>query len=273
MKGYALLVGVNKVDVKHYGTGKNLCCSLNDTNTLIKFLLSSKLYNKDNIRIKNAVNAKWDAVKSEIQDIQNLANNDPEGAYVFLYFSGHGASLMPIDKQFLCFYDRMVMEDEIQSQIQGFNENCKVFITLDACYSAGIINSPELKGYFTGLPGKNPRDFSETYDLFRDIYDPIYDAYEIYEFVPEAEINYLCAAAENKKTKVGPNCQSNSRFTGRFASYWSTADRNSNYQYFYDLFSSTPGSTVTPFIFNEKSDFFSTTYPLIFKKTNHGTTN
>ncbi len=291
MNGYALLIGVDVVDHNHYGIDKDLCSSRIDTEKMNELLESLPDF-EGNIHKFIDIDASWDLLLPTFYDLQFKANNDPEGAFVLLYFSGHGASLevehngKKEKKQFLCFHDHLVSEDQVLRRIGAFNKNCSVFVILDSCCSGGIpINTIEqyvLKQLPTEIPlKKNQRrkktissSFPEIYKRFQSRYEGVLNSYRDYTFSTEADVFFLLACAENQSTYTGRNCSEPSVFTNNFVEDLRFIIQNHskhNYFTFADYLKKNSHKTTKKSAYLNKPDnIFRSTLPL---KINSNTIN
>jgi|GEM_PF-3116198 len=268
MKGYALLVGMNKVDQEHYDNDKALCSSLQDT---INVLASIDKKSYEYINTLNDTDTNWSNVKKELAKIADLTEANQQESYVFLYFSGHGASIkvdgFEEEKQFICFYDRLILENQIQEQLSFFNRRCKVFVVVDTCYSEGlalpvVIEVPYLKGRSKSLPAKTSE---EVYRKYKKDYQKDVVFYSDKKFKSESEICYLFACGKTEVTLSGQSCKESSEFTTEFLSAWKFAPHKKFYNYFsfFKHLRESPKSQVKMlFPSKNKSSFFMTTYPL-----------
>jgi hypothetical protein len=169
MKGYALLVGVNTFDTTHY-TGDRYFADAFDDITIISSILNDVgIFHPNNTQVLIDLEHKPDdgarQFKSEaltsnpilkptadnflkIIDEQYIQQDMSEGGFLVIFFSGHGASVeVTITKdnedkqekrQFLCFQDRMLVENEMRERLTKIPKNFKVFFVVNACYSGGL---------------------------------------------------------------------------------------------------------------------------------------
>ena len=265
MKGYALLVGVDEVNHVYYGENKKLCSSYTYTEN-IKALLNEGGY--ESIVSLNKEKTNWSNVVNELSYLIRTTNNDPGESYIFIYFSGHGASIevsySSKRKQFLCFYDQLILEDSIRDQLSRFNKRCKIFVVLDSCHADGVMD--QKLALDSGQIKSMSEEFYFIYKLHQSVYDHTIDLYKDFSFEPNAEIFSLLACGENEETTGGFTCKDLSYFTKVFCNNWYDQKPNENYLSLYNKLRQVTGGKAKHRMFPATgTTFFSTTYPLIFK--------
>ncbi len=283
MKGYAFLIGADVLNPDHYGKGNDLCSSLTDTQK-IKTLLEETTLFEDRIIMKNNIDTHWDKLKIEFENFQNEVNNESQGSFVFLYFSGHGASIQITGeekpKHFLCFYNKLIFEDQIKKRIAAFNKNCSVFIVIDSCYGEGIgpnaIEIPFLKSKVKRRRTKSlTSGFSRIFNdkRFHQDYMNTLLRYKTYKFETESDQLYFYACGENEVTFTGDFCSDQSDFSRFFVEYLLALVSQKTYNYFslakYLKESSYPTAIIKPESKHKPDSIFNNTFPLFFNlKTN-----
>lgn len=141
MRGFALNIGVGKVNPKHYNSELAMMSCEKDALSFHNYLDNSNLYGglQEPLISEKATS---DRFFSSLNNLAKLANSHKGEAYVVLTFSGHGMTYkFPNQKEkleLLCFFDRMVLEHEIVNSLYQFGSHVKIFIVLDACHSQGI---------------------------------------------------------------------------------------------------------------------------------------
>jgi Caspase domain len=138
MKGYSILVGVTEVSLKHYTQQVALPCAKTDVNVMNDMLEQLKIYESPIHKLidENANSITFFGLLERYKEISKS-----EEGFLVIYFSGHGASIPYNDdkqKEFLCFQDRMVLENEIRKHLCEFDPKFKILFVIDSCYSSGI---------------------------------------------------------------------------------------------------------------------------------------
>jgi hypothetical protein len=169
MKGHALLVGVNTFDTTHYTGNRYFADAFDDIPVISGILNDVGIFHPDNTHVLIDLEHKPDngapQFKSEtltsnpvlkptaanflrIIDEHYIQQDLSEGGFLVIFFSGHGASVeVTVTKdnedkqekrQFLCFQDRMLVENEMRERLTKIPKNFKVFFVVNACYSGGL---------------------------------------------------------------------------------------------------------------------------------------
>lgn len=154
MKGYSIHVGVGEVTEAHYGSIWKLNGAEKDATKMHEIADKTKMYEENETHLLLST-AKGDMqatsenfftiLDSTIDKIrENHANK--ESSYFFMTFSGHGSRYRHpkhplIKSEFLCFYDKMILEHEIKAKLLRLPKSCKCFIIIDSCYAGGISNA------------------------------------------------------------------------------------------------------------------------------------
>ncbi|HLP54684.1 MAG TPA: caspase family protein [Fluviicola sp.] len=140
MKGHALLIGVNEVNKDHYGEELDMACAITDVAEM-KSIFEQIPSFQNNTKIFESSSASWKNVKHELGLLSKTSQT--EEGYLVIYYTGHGASLPKDNKLnekqgFFCFYDRMVIEQEIRNELLSFHENFKILLISDSCHSGEL---------------------------------------------------------------------------------------------------------------------------------------
>jgi hypothetical protein len=142
MKGYALLIGVNEVDTSYYGTDLPIEGVLPNIQRMKNVLISSGNFAETNIEILQGDMTNWSVdIIPKLDSLQSIPES--EIPFVVLYFSCHGAKIRFENekfthKNFLCFRDKMILENEVREEIAKFPSYFNVFVIIDSCYSEGL---------------------------------------------------------------------------------------------------------------------------------------
>jgi hypothetical protein len=141
-RGVYLCVGLNYIDIKHYGTeGKLASCHLDATD--ISQIAKSRGFNpysKGGVLLNES--ATRDRIKSAILDIgKYLQPND----FFLLSYSGHGGQIPDtsgeekdgLDETW-CLFDGQLIDDELQLMLSKFNKGVRILILSDSCHSGTV---------------------------------------------------------------------------------------------------------------------------------------
>lgn len=281
MKGYALLIGVDEVDENYYKSKKDLKSSFQDTLQMQILLSKTNLY--DEIHVSNNETANWITIKNKLARLQNNVKQNDEETYVFLFFSGHGSSIKTDNngtKEFLCFYDRLVSENEVQEQIALFEGKCKLFILINSCNSLGIakpsiiIKNQNTSTVLLEIEPEKPSDnitIQEVYNNHNISINKILKEHEGKKYNSNADIIYFFASNEYEKVQAGSANENANPFTTSFISTWRLRNNKQvdNYYSFFQLLNLKVKNKAEILTIGKSiSNFFSTTFPLTFNSIN-----
>jgi hypothetical protein len=145
MEGYALLVGVDDTNKRHYGRDNNAPNALSSVEKIYDFLKESTSLNisKEDKFLGN--DAIFNDVKLRLEALADLSNKKEgeEPIFLFLYLVGHGHNYERAENEMFTFfklYDQMLSENEFRELLNKFHPKSKVFCVIDSCYSAGMLN-------------------------------------------------------------------------------------------------------------------------------------
>jgi hypothetical protein len=138
-QGMSIHVGVNFVDEAHYGDPYPLSACVNDANDF-RTLARGLGYNDVILTNEQATTSNF------IAAVRQAATNLFSGDYLFVTFSGHGSQLTntSLDNEVdgmdetLCFYDRMMIDDEVYGLLTEIRPGVNVTILYDSCHSATV---------------------------------------------------------------------------------------------------------------------------------------
>ncbi len=138
-QGMSIHVGVNEVDAQHYGDTFPLTACVNDATD---FCDLARSLGYSDILLTNADATTMSFTAAMRQAATNLFSGDS----LFVTFSGHGSQLTnnsPDDEsdmldETLCFYDRMLLDDEIFALLSGMRAGVQVTMVYDSCHSATV---------------------------------------------------------------------------------------------------------------------------------------
>jgi hypothetical protein len=134
--GVSLHIGVDNVDPAHYGSSLTLPSCINDAREMER-IAESLGYDTARLEDSTATTANFSAF------MRNVAQNLFAGDVAFVTFSGHGSQVTNLSAdnetdgkdETLCFYDRMLIDDELHSLLSEFREGVRVHVVFDSCHS------------------------------------------------------------------------------------------------------------------------------------------
>lgn len=138
-QGMSIHVGVNFVDKEHYGSLYQLSACVNDAKDFRD--MARSLGYSDMLLINE------EATTSNISAlIRQAAEKLFLGDHLFVTFSGHGSQLINTSPdsesdgmdETLCFYDRMMIDDEIYELLSEIRLGVNVTMLYDSCHSATV---------------------------------------------------------------------------------------------------------------------------------------
>ncbi len=135
-RGVSVHVGVDKVDPAHYGSEMALGSCKNDANAM-RELADELGYDSTVYLDENATTANF------IACLRSAASNLFCGDSLLISFSGHGGQVpntsyddeSDLNDETLCFFDRMLIDDELSALLAEFREGVRVHIVFDSCHS------------------------------------------------------------------------------------------------------------------------------------------
>lgn len=134
--GIGIHVGVDRVDPAHYGSEMPLPSCGNDARAM-QVISQGLGYDAAILLDEEATTAAFYGL------MQHAANNLIAGDALFISISSHGSQLandsVDIEEDALdettCFYDRMLLDDEINALLRNLREGVRVHIVFDSCHS------------------------------------------------------------------------------------------------------------------------------------------
>lgn len=277
MKGYALLIGVDSLDTKHYVSNVSIPCAPRNLDRLYKLLIQTGKYQQEDIKLfstQNNITPTWQNVEKSLKCFEKGSTKDT--GFLVLYLTCHSlltevlGSNSTKKKNFLCFNDQLVYENQWKSVLQNIDSKFEVFIILDTCYASGV-NKDRMGALLS------------TYQVAYNRNDPRYtdlDRKYRVNTISSNEAN-LCFLFSSKEKKSSISCSSggeqNTFFTNKFANLWEDHffQRDQfNYRKFYNLIKIRSSPTDDPFFdiiekkvqppIDESTTIFHTNYPLFF---------
>lgn len=134
-RGISIHVGVDRVDRTHYGSEMTLPSCENDAKAMRD--IATQLGYQTNMFVNESA-----TTSSFATSIRSAASILCAGDALFLTFSGHGSQLTDdtgaesdLRDETLCFYDRMLVDDELWSLLSLLREGVRVHLVFDSCHS------------------------------------------------------------------------------------------------------------------------------------------
>lgn len=138
-QGFSIHVGVNEVDANHYKNTFPLAACENDARAF-QSIASDLGYETLLLLTKEATTSSF--IQAMRQAISNLFAGDA----LLITFSGHGSQLTNISDdneedfldETLCFYDRMLLDDELYNLLSQLRPGVQVNAIYDSCHSGSV---------------------------------------------------------------------------------------------------------------------------------------
>jgi hypothetical protein len=222
-KGYALCVGLNRVDPNFYQGWSGPLNACEADARAMGNLLSRKGFDAQ-LMLSNA--ATRDSVISHIQDVAMKA----EPGDIFVYTnSSHGGQLPDLNAdeadgadETICLYDGELVDDEIFALWALFKRGVRVLMISDSCHSGTVARSADVpQPHQSFMPQRAmPVDVSSLVYLARQhFYEPILSSAALKESksLIVASVLHLGACADNQTASDG---LMNGLFTSKLLSTW-----------------------------------------------------
>lgn len=157
--GRSIHIGVNFVDPNHYGSDFPLVSCVNDARKMCE-IAESLGYDTTTFENEEATVVNFTgAMRGAISDLF-------PGDSLMITFSGHGSQIpnnsddleADLLDETLCFYDRMMIDDELFALLGQLREGVRVHAVFDSCHSATI--------YKDLLVNPRPLGFKEVQGVF-----------------------------------------------------------------------------------------------------------
>jgi metacaspase-1 len=141
-RGISLHVGVDRVDPDHYGSAMELPSCENDAEEM-RSLADGLGYDSVLLVNEDATTAGFTSF------IRSAADTLSAGDALMLTFSGHGSQVpntsgdseADLRDETLCFYDRMLVDDEFYALLAELREGVRVHVILDSCHSGTAVKA------------------------------------------------------------------------------------------------------------------------------------
>jgi metacaspase-1 len=154
-KGIALTLGLNAVDLNHYGgwSGELNACEA-DANDMAEIAKSRKFKVKT-LLTNAATRAKFTG------EISRAAKALISGDIFMLSYSGHGGQLPDLNNdepdaqdETWCLYDGEFVDDELYAQLSKFAPGVRILVFSDSCHSGTVVKLAYYQGT-TGVRGSS----------------------------------------------------------------------------------------------------------------------
>lgn len=130
---HALFVGINRYLPSYYGSGNDLEQCVNDSGRMADWFGRNV---KDWSKILQMTD-EWATAENFISELSRLASITQKGDVVFISQSSHGTTYQGSKgvASGLCFYDRIMWDDEVHLALRQFKAGVTVVRITDACFS------------------------------------------------------------------------------------------------------------------------------------------
>jgi hypothetical protein len=142
-RGLSVHVGVDRLDPAHYGDEFRLSCCVNDARKM-RDIAESLGYSAVTFENEDAT------VSNFTGFMRGAISNLVAGDALLVTFSGHGSQIPNnsadaeadgLDET-LCFFDRMLVDDEFYALLAQFREGVRVHTVFDSCHSGTVAQDP-----------------------------------------------------------------------------------------------------------------------------------
>jgi hypothetical protein len=146
-KGFALTIGLNAVDPKHYqGWSGNLNACEADAMDMTEIAKSQKFAVK-------ALLTRAATRKAIIGELSKAARALKAGDIFMLSYSGHGGQLPDISSdesdamdETWCLYDGELVDDELYAVLGKFKQGVRILVFSDSCHSGTVVKMAYYQG-------------------------------------------------------------------------------------------------------------------------------
>lgn len=233
-KGFALNLGLNKINPQHYGSDGALRGCVNDANDM------TNIAQEQGFITTQLINEK--ATRSNvIQAIQNASVRLSSGDIFFISFSGHGGQVPDLNQdeddyldETWCLYDAQLIDDELKLLWSYFNAGVRILVISDSCHSGTITKRKQLNNLIQ-YSNQKPRylpyaDTEKVWENNKTLYIKISNT--VAEQVSEikASVLLLSGCQDNQLSYDG---EKNGAFTSQLLRVWDGGRFRGNYQKFY----------------------------------------
>ena len=242
-KGFALTIGLNSVDPKHYGgwPGELNACEA-DAEDMADIAKSNKFKVKI-LLTKAATRARV------IGEISKAARTLKSGDIFMLSYSGHGGQLPDLNNdepdaqdETWCLYDGELVDDELYAQLGKFAQGVRVLTFSDSCHSGTVVKLAYYQGTTAARSsGTSPQGIKyrfmppdvalRTYRINKGFYDKILKNIKVKdaEEAVKASVLLISGCQDNQLSADG---DFNGLFTSQLLRVWKNGAYKGNYKKF-----------------------------------------
>ncbi len=238
-KGYALTVGLNSVDPRHYEgwSGDLVACEADAKD--MSTLLQTRGFQVTTFLTKQATR---EAVLKHLAEVGALAK--PGDIFVYTN-SSHGGQLPDqsgeeedgLDET-ICMYDGQIVDDELYAALGKYAPGVRVLVLSDSCHSGTMTRgAPGERPVRAQAPERRPRGMplevqARTYYAHREMYDKVLrdQANRHSRDATKASILLISGCMDNQSSSDGAF---NGLFTGTLLRVWNGGKFKGNYKRFW----------------------------------------
>lgn len=151
-RGVSIHIGLNTLDAGHYSVGGELLFEqlegcVNDAVLMQRIAKSRNFDTELFVTTENEeTNREKLATEKIFERIRFHKEQLGEGDFFLLTFAGHGSQIDNFGSDFelsgndqtMCFYDRMVIDDELSQLWSSFNPGVRILVISDSCHSGTV---------------------------------------------------------------------------------------------------------------------------------------
>lgn len=137
-KGYSIHIGLNYIDINHYGVSGALKSCENDARYM-RTIAHGMGYESELVLTQKATRSKL------YELITGLSKTALNGDFVLITYSGHGSYIPDLNHdeedgmdETWCLYDAQLIDDEVFYLLCKFAEGVRVLILTDSCHNKTI---------------------------------------------------------------------------------------------------------------------------------------
>jgi hypothetical protein len=266
-RGYALNIGLNSVDPKHYQgwDGQLTACEF-DAEDMSAIARSCEI-SSEVLLTKKATRA------AVLEQINKAAKVCKPGDLFFLTYSGHGGQLPDLSDdepdgydETWCLYDGELVDDELHLALGDFAEGVRILVLSDSCHSGTVTKMLLHRAMAATGSGDGPSPklrfmpwdvAARVYRANRAFYDPILKSEKLRkaEESVKASVLLISGCQDNQFSLDG---MANGLFTGTLLKVWKDGRFRGGYRAFHRGIVNRMPPTQTPNFFwasNPNSSF------------------
>ncbi len=241
-KGYAINIGINRVDPAHYHGWEGVLKACEADAEDMRALTEGLGFDGEMLLTKDAT---ADAV---IGAISGAAERLEPGDLLVLSYSGHGGQVRDVDgeedddlDETWVLYDRQLVDDELFDLYGRFAEGVRIFVLSDSCHSGSVTRDIYLdelldQAVDRGFVAAKPAVRSVPPELRRDIYDDnkeLYDGVQAGKSGDDADVKatviLISGCQDNQQSLDG---ERNGLFTETMLKTWKDGTFTGSYRRF-----------------------------------------